>query len=206
VMFPLGSKYSVKTEVGLVIWYALIIGGFVVIGYATRRAEHRMADTLSVRVTHSAAISLRDTLGRFRFAYLVVNVLLPAAVGVVFSVANPGLLSSVTLLSVLSAIAISVTGMLHEVRRPAIAVDASSLQLDERLRSDAVYSDSQLASSALPLLLPAVMAEAGTGHILILLGAAWVGLLLLQVLGEQSPPWNPLTLSRLMRDLRASVG
>jgi hypothetical protein len=103
-------------------------------------AERRIAAGLPRRVSRAAAVPLRVILGGVRCIFLVTAIVLEAASAVTLLITHAGWLAPVYLAAVCAIDAWVAVVLRRAANRPTIALDASSLAIDERLRSLDAFS------------------------------------------------------------------
>jgi hypothetical protein len=126
-----GRRFAVRylMTIGCVA-VATIVGGLL--GDA---AERKIAAGLPRRVTRAAVVPIRILLGGVRSIFVVTAAALEAASAVALLIVHAGWLAQVYLAAICAIDAWVAVALWRAARRPTIALDASSLAIDERLRS-----------------------------------------------------------------------
>jgi hypothetical protein len=135
----------------------------------TRWAERGIAQTLPSRVSRGTAVPVAMMLGRRRTAFVLAALGLEAMLAVIVLVMRPGWLEWTYLAAFLAASWLVAVGVRQAAARATIAVDALSLAIDERLRSDEAFQ----ATGPLLLLLAAFPSSLAFDNGTTSLGLVW---------------------------------
>lgn len=175
--------------------YAVLAIATVVLNGLIDRAERQIGASLPHRVSRGTAVSIPTMLGRARMTFLICALATEAALGVALLSVHAGWLASTYLVAYVVAGFLVVLGVRQEGTRPTIAMDESSLAIDERLRSEDAYSIS------IVLLLLLFVFPDTTAYSPGWLNQVWdlggVALAGLWVLGLSRRPWRPLRREKL---------
>jgi hypothetical protein len=178
----------------LMVGYALAALIIVAIERLASHAERRIGQTLTQRVSRGAAASVPMMLGRARMSFLVVTLVLEGALAAILLAAGHGWLANVFPVAFAVSCGFVVIGVRHAATRATIALDPTSLAIDERLRSQEAFS------ATLPLVFLAYVFVGSDPSGLRWLDLAWglsaIICLALRLWGELSPPWSAPTTAR----------
>jgi hypothetical protein len=147
VLVAVTPRLVTDAELGLVISGSVAVG-LALAEFCIVRGDRAIGRTLVRRVSRGSAYSLREFLGRSGIRWTIVVAVAQIAVAIALPIAHAGELDWVFPLGVVGLWAISAGAAAHILRRPAVAVDGSSLALDERLRyTEALQSLLPLATA-----------------------------------------------------------
>jgi hypothetical protein len=174
----------------LTVGYALFALTIVVSERLASRAERRIGQTLTQRVSRGAPVSVPMMLGRVRMASLVVTLVLEGALAATLLAAGHGWFAKAFPLAFAVSCGLVVIGVRHAATRATIALDPVSLAIDERLRSQDAFS----ATLPLMFLVYVLLGLSTTTSGLRWLDLAWklsaVIILALRLWAEFSAPWK----------------
>lgn len=154
------------------------------------RAERRLAAGLPERVSRGRQVPLREVLGPARWRYLLVALGLEAAGAVALVLVDGGWLAALYVPLLVGVLVLVAVGVRLAVDRPTVAVDAVSLAVDERLRSEEVL----LAVAPLSLVVfafpPVLVAQAPAAWLALPWGVCGIGLAVLWAVVQARQPWT----------------
>ena len=130
--------YALRTGVATAIVGLLVVG----LAEAQRAADRRIAKTLPLRFSRPEHVPWLIIVGRVRALFLLVALTGQAAVVVALFLAPAAKFGAYrygVLIAFVGCTAAAVLGVTRQVRRPSVAVDAASLAIDERLRSQDAF-------------------------------------------------------------------
>jgi hypothetical protein len=169
--------------------YALLAIATLVASHLTSRAERRIGAALARRSSRGDKVSLPMMLGRVRLSILVATITIEGALVVPLFVLGYGWFAWGFLAAYLGACALTALGVRQAATRTTIAMDPTSLAIDERLRSiDSFHAANPLSSIILAF--PAVGLHAGPSGFILVWGFAGAFILVLMSLGMRSHPWH----------------
>jgi hypothetical protein len=119
--------------------YVLLVLALLLAKALAGRAERRLGQTLERRISRGTAVPLRTMLGRARMTNLIASSVLQLGLAVVLLVATSGWFRWLYLATVLIAYALTAFGIRQATARPTLALDPSSLAIDERLRGEDAF-------------------------------------------------------------------
>jgi hypothetical protein len=175
-------SWYIELQAATCVMFALgMLVGFLV----AARGDRAVAQSLTGRVAHPAAVGLRDVLGRRRIRAAVVaypgGLVAGGFVALVVDAPSRGpviiFLAAITLMSVIAGI-----GLLGVLRRPAVATDPRSLYVDDVLRSQ----DAWRALGPYPYLLGMNIATMGTSPWYLVLYVYYFGTTIFYVMGGRN--------------------
>ena len=154
------------------------------------QADRQVAHTLRLRVGSGHGESFRTVLGPWGVRMLGVQIATQTALVIWAALSRPAPVTLLLAVTCAAILGVSLVGLVREVARPAVAVDAVSLSLDQRLRTS-----NALAACGLPSTTVFVMVgpDNGGGWVglapLVIVIGGWGGALLLQGLGAPERRW-----------------
>jgi hypothetical protein len=171
--------------------YALFALFIVVNGRLASRAERRIGETLTQRVSRGTAASVPMMLGRARMSFLVVTLALEGALAATLLAVGHGWFAKAFPLAFAVSCGFVVIGVRQAASRATIALDPASLAIDERLRSRDAFSATQ------PLVFLVLVftgsAKSGLRWLDLTWGLSVVIICALGLWGELSAPWSAPT-------------
>jgi hypothetical protein len=184
--------------------YALLAIATLVANHLTSRAEQRIGAALPRRTSRGAAVPLKMMLGRARLSILVATITIEGALAVPLFVLGYGWFAWSFLAAYLVACALVALGMRQASTRATVAMDPTSLAIDERLRSEDGYRATNPLTSII-LAFPAVGLMNGPSPFILVWGFGGLAVLLLWSWGLQSRPWQTLGLNTLAPEFPVPV-
>jgi hypothetical protein len=160
-----------------------------------RRAERRIAQTLSTRVANPATVGVREVVGRWHLVAAGAGYAAAVLIGVVAAVAVDNAEQRWTAVIFLVAVAacalISVAALVAVLRRPVLAEDSGSLAADDLLRTE----DARQALGRYPLIvLVAELAAVDAPGNWWIIGGYTVAVLVLGRYAEVVEPTRPVAI------------
>jgi hypothetical protein len=185
--------------------YALLAIATLVANHLTSRAEQRIGAALPRRSTRGDKVSLSMMLGRARLSIVVATITIEGALLVPLFVLGYwfawGFLAAYVVACALVAL-----GVRQAATRATVAMDPTSLAIDERLRSN----DSFQAANPLSLIImafPVVGLQGGPSGFILVWGVAGALILVVMSLGVHFQPWRrPVRLTPSARSAFAGTG
>ncbi len=153
------------------------------------RRDRRLAAELPGRVSRSHRVPLRAVLGPLRTAFLGLALGVETAIGAALLGTGPGWLVRSYLVAFTGLCGLVLLGLRRALGRATVAVDATSLALDERLRSEEVFA--AIGPLYLFLLaLPApLFAQSAAGWLILPWSLGGMVLLVLHAVARSRHPW-----------------
>lgn len=169
--------------------YAVLAVAILLAQSLTSRAERLIGQTLPSRTTRGTAISVRIMLGKTRLAYLVVAIVVQAALAVTLLAVHPDRLAWTFLSAFIVNCGFVALGLRQAATRATIALDQMSLAIDERLRAEEAFSSFGWLSGLL-IAFPTGISQGGPAW----LHLVWLGALAIiypgQIAAAASKPWK----------------
>jgi hypothetical protein len=169
--------------------YAVLACAALLINVLTTRANRRIAETLPRRTSRGTAVSLKLLLGTVRLTYLAVAVGIEGALAVVLLVEKIEWVAWIFLVAYVVACSLVALGVRQAATRPTVAVDPTSLAIDERMRSEEAFG-ALSPLFALIIAFPGGIAQSGPVWLSLLWFAACVPVLLLSTWAGLTRPWQ----------------
>jgi hypothetical protein len=186
VHYTLAHQLVISAAVGL------LLVAFLVGRHLAWQADLRVARNLICRVSSAQAESYRTVLGPWGVTLLCTQVATQIAVVIWAGFTRPILLTLIVALTCAASLGVSLVGLAREASRPAIAVDAVSLTLDQRTRTADALISCGAPSMSVWLTLGT---ENGGGWAALLaipiLVLGWGGASLLEALAAPKRRWRP---------------
>jgi hypothetical protein len=171
------------------ITFALLAICWLLTNRLTSRAEQWIGVSLPRRTSRGSAVPLRSMLGRARMSILVATITLEAALLVPLFALGYGWFAWWFLAAYLGALALTTLGLRQASTRATVAMDPSSLAIDERLRSDDSFRATNPLSSLI-VAFPALGLSGGPSGFILVWGFAGAIILLMNSLGIYIHPWQ----------------
>lgn len=143
VRVPLGesdqARWARQFGIKLFVLIVIVTLATIAVGEINTRAERAMARGVAHRISRAEAVPLRVILGPVRSAYLAATLVLQAAIAVAVPFASAGWVGWAYPVAFVVVAAMVMLAITRATARMTVALDLTSLAIDERLRAQDVF-------------------------------------------------------------------